>query len=143
MSTVERRFKDNFFSMNENPPSIGPDLRLGGVVGVVGGEAPEDRRRLWSRLRSRLGGIEVRADLFPDAAGALACLDEATRMAPVIFTARNPAEGGKFRGSEAERLDLYRKALARGAALVDAEWGTEACAELARSRAPLLVSHHD
>jgi 3-dehydroquinate dehydratase-1 len=111
----------------------------------MGGDLdPSGRRKALSEaLRAGVCGIEVRADLFGDLRGAIEVLREVGPSAPAIFTARIPAEGGRFSGTEEARIALYLTALEAGAALVDAEWGTPACEELARRGAPLIVSHHD
>jgi 3-dehydroquinate dehydratase/shikimate dehydrogenase len=63
--------------------------------------------------------VELRLDTVsdPSAAGALA-----GRKLPVIVTCRPTWEGGQFKGSEEERKQILRDALARGAEYVDVEW---------------------
>jgi 3-dehydroquinate dehydratase/shikimate dehydrogenase len=63
--------------------------------------------------------VELRLDTVadPDAAGALA-----GRRTPVIVTCRPAWEGGRFRGSEEERLRILAEALRLGAEYVDVEW---------------------
>ena len=116
-----------------------------GVVGVVDGTVSAAR---WGRdtegfRNLGLGGIEIRADLLASPAEALACLRDLRPLCPILFTVRHKAEGGRFEGPEEVRVALYRDALAQGADLVDAEWGTEAARILSREGAPLVVSHHD
>jgi len=63
--------------------------------------------------------VELRLDTVsdPNVAGALA-----GRKLPVIVTCRPAWEGGQFKGSEDERKQILRDALARGAEYVDVEW---------------------
>src|SRR4051812_43350388 len=63
--------------------------------------------------------VELRLDTVsdPNVAGALA-----GRKLPVIVTCRPAWEGGQFKGSEEERKQILRDALARGAEYVDIEW---------------------
>ena len=72
-----------------------------------------------------------------------ALTDAGTLTVKGIWSTPLEVQGGKFKGGEEDRIEAYRKALALGAALVDAEWGTEACRRLAGEGAPLLISHHD
>ncbi|MCZ6795670.1 MAG: type I 3-dehydroquinate dehydratase [Planctomycetota bacterium] len=118
------------------------DFPLRGVVGVLDGAAADDV--LAGRpLPDGLGGVELRADLAPSAEAALDVLSRLATRLPVLFTVRLATQGGAYRGSEAKRLGLYRRALERGAALVDAEWGSEAARALAMDSAPLVLSYHD
>jgi 3-dehydroquinate dehydratase/shikimate dehydrogenase len=117
---------------------------------VIGGDADEVGRALAALAalageapELRPGGVEVRADLCPEPRDGLSILKRLPRGLPVIFTVRLRREGGAFEGDEEVRIDLYRRALLAGAALVDAEWGSEAARALARRGAPLLLSHHD
>lgn len=68
----------------------------------------------------------------------------AERPLPVIVTCRPAREGGKWRGSEAERLAVLRQAAALGAEYVDLEWdvATEA-ATLDRRQTQVILSRHD
>ncbi len=68
----------------------------------------------------------------------------AERPLPVIVTCRPVREGGRWRGSETERLAVLRQAAALGAEFVDLEWdvATEA-ATMDRSRTQVILSRHD
>ena len=63
--------------------------------------------------------IELRLDSVadPDVAGALDGRDK-----PVLVTCRPKWEGGRFSGSEEERLRILSDALVQGAEYVDVEW---------------------
>ena len=63
--------------------------------------------------------VELRLDTVkdPNVAAALA-----GRKHPVIVTCRPSWEGGQFTGSEEERKQILRDAIARGAEYVDIEW---------------------
>jgi 3-dehydroquinate dehydratase/shikimate dehydrogenase len=122
------------------------DLPVKGVVGVLGGDAAAVAAVLDSLSRPSAASpdaVEVRGDLFESPRAALDALHALPRGLPAIFTVRLPSHGGKFAGDEEVRLGLYREALARGAALVDAEGESDAARALAREGAPLIASHHD
>lgn len=62
---------------------------------------------------------------------------------PLIVTCRAPREGGRFAGTEAERLDILREAIDLGCAYVDVEW--DSVAKLRRARGGdtrLIASRH-
>ncbi len=85
--------------------------------------------------------VELRLDTVsdPNVAGALA-----GRKFPVIVTCRPAWEGGQFKGSEEERKQILRDALARGAEYVDIEWKagfTDLLASSAGRR--VVISSHD
>src|SRR5712691_4192290 len=85
--------------------------------------------------------VELRLDTVsdPNAAGALA-----GRKLPVIVTCRPTWEGGQFKGSEEERKQILRDALARGAEFVDIEWKanfTDLLSSTAGRR--VVISSHD
>ncbi len=122
-----------------------PTLPGEGVVGVLSGDVPlaEALRPLTGLREKGLAGIEVRADLFRTAEEAIGAIRQVPPSLPVLFTLRSAAQGGKFLGDDAERVQVYRGALGAGAAWVDAEWGSDAVREAVRERLPLIVSHHD
>ncbi len=85
--------------------------------------------------------VELRLDAVarPDVAGALE-----GRRGPVIVTCRAAAEGGTFRGSESERLQLLAQAISLGAEYVDVEWRADRSALPAPgARTRIVLSHHD
>jgi 3-dehydroquinate dehydratase/shikimate dehydrogenase len=68
----------------------------------------------------------------------------ASRPLPVIVTCRPDREGGRWQGSEAERLAVLRQAAVLGADYVDLEWDVAAeIASLDRSRTRVILSRHD
>lgn len=68
----------------------------------------------------------------------------AGRPLPVIVTCRPPREGGRWQGSEADRLAVLRQAAALGADYVDLEWDVAGeLATLDRSRTRVILSRHD
>lgn len=85
--------------------------------------------------------VELRLDSVrdPRADGALA-----GRTCPVIVTCRPAWEGGRFRGSEEERLALLEDALTGGAEYVDVEAAAQ-CEALLQSNARhrVILSLHD
>jgi len=85
--------------------------------------------------------VELRLDSVsdPNVAGALA-----GRKRPVIVTCRPTWEGGQFKGSEEERKQILREALAGDAEYVDVEWKagfTDLLSPNARRR--VVISSHD
>jgi 3-dehydroquinate dehydratase/shikimate dehydrogenase len=86
--------------------------------------------------------VELRLDHLdrPDAEAALA-----GRRRPVIATCRAAWEGGRFGGSEPERLAILARALELGADFVDLEWRAAAVLERwpAEVRRRVVLSHHD
>ncbi len=96
--------------------------------------ALRDRETPADLVELRLDGVR---DL--DVAGALA-----GRRRPVIVTCRPAWEGGRFDGSEEERVAVLARAAELGAEYVDIEWKADPRA-LARCRdlAQVILSHHD
>ncbi len=86
--------------------------------------------------------VELRLDglRHPDVAGALA-----GRRAPVIATCRPVWEGGRFEGSESDRLGILKQALELGAEYVDVEWNARVMRELLgeTTRHRVVLSVHD
>jgi 3-dehydroquinate dehydratase/shikimate dehydrogenase len=86
--------------------------------------------------------VELRLDGLDriDVAGALA-----GRRGPVVATCRAAWEGGRFRGSEEERVAVLARALAEGAEFVDIEWRAAAAAPLITpaTRDRIVLSMHD
>jgi 3-dehydroquinate dehydratase/shikimate dehydrogenase len=98
------------------------------VVEVVTATTMAELRAHRDRARASL--VELRLDYVTDldVAGALE-----GRTTPVIVTIRPTWEGGRFAGSEEERLRLLSHAAALGAEFVDIEWKA--------ARPPLDLSH--
>jgi 3-dehydroquinate dehydratase type I len=92
------------------------------------------------RLAARIGMAEVRLDLMKSF--------DLTRLireapCPLIITCRPPREGGRFAGSEVERLSILRQAVQLGCAYVDIEW--DSASELLghpRGETRFIVSRH-
>lgn len=64
------------------------------------------------------------------------------RPSPVIITCRRPADGGKWHGSEAERMMLLRSAIAEGVEYVDLE--DDVAASVPRfGKTKRIISLHD
>ena len=124
----------------DNVPDIDRDRPTPLIcASVTGATAAELRAN-----RDRVAGadlIELRLDYVdrPDIAGALA-----GRTAPVIVTCRPTWEGGRFAGSERERLGLLGAALAAGAEYVDVEWRAEHQPLIRRHGGDrIVISTHD
>ena len=85
--------------------------------------------------------VEYRLDLMGD-------FDLARLLAesplPAIITCRPLAQGGRFAGSERERQQVLRQAIALGAPFVDVEWETlPAFSETPHPQTRIIGSHHD
>jgi len=64
------------------------------------------------------------------------------RPCPVVITCRRPADGGKYAGSEEQRLLLLRTAIAEGVEYVDLE--ADIASAIPRfGRTQRIISHHD
>jgi len=85
--------------------------------------------------------VELRLDLMAEFDLPAMLAD---RPLPVIVTCRPPREGGRWQGSEAERLAVLRQAAALGADYVDLEWdAAHELASLDRSHTRVILSRHD
>lgn len=84
-------------------------------------------------------GIELRLDYIPqpDVEGLLRACKK-----PVIATCRHRLAGGRFRGSEEERMRILNRAIDAGAHYIDIELEF-ASGIKDRKRSMLIVSHHD
>lgn len=89
--------------------------------------------------------VELRLDLALAAGGRADELLPAIARAPlpVLVTIRHAGEGGAWQGDEEERLRLYGRADALGAAWIDREWAWHARRPWLPARAGLVLSHHD
>lgn len=96
----------------------------------------------------RLQCVEVRGDLLLDGGLSLDDVMQVIEQAherdlSCLFTLRHPGHGGTFDGTEQQRVQINRRALAAGADMVDLEWGTEAAEQLLSEDTPMVLSHHD
>lgn len=105
--------------------------------------APTDTETCLAALRAagpRIELAEIRLDLMDSFD-----LPRLIREAPcgLIITCRPPREGGRFSGSEAERLAILREALELGCAYVDVEWDSVERLERPRdTNSRVMVSRH-
>lgn len=107
------------------------------IVAVLGEGGAEDLK-----LTSAADMIEVRLDLVPDPLPAIKAIRKATTK-PIIATNRLGAEGGKFPGSERERIELLLSA-SECADFADIELQAELGEEfISRVSRPVIVSYHD
>ncbi len=84
--------------------------------------------------------VELRVDYINGEANIKRLV--ADRPCPVIITCRRPADGGKFAGSEDQRLMLLRTAIAEGVEYVDLE--EDIAAKIPRfGQTKRIISHHD
>jgi 3-dehydroquinate dehydratase/shikimate dehydrogenase len=84
--------------------------------------------------------VELRLD---GVAGADATHALFGRKLPAIVTCRAAWEGGRFDGSEEDRLRLLRDALRAGAEYVDVEWRADRRGFDLSAQSRLVLSHHD
>lgn len=95
--------------------------------------------------------LEFRLDYLPKPALALAKIRDFTEYHPHVFavgTCRRAANGGKFRGSVAEQLNILAKASSAGCQLLDVELETaqrSSAQQLGqlRAKSALILSYHD
>jgi len=88
--------------------------------------------------------VELRIDYIPELQNAEACIEESLKRKtkPVIITNRPEREGGKFNGSEQDRLHLLQKAIDLGADYVDVEY--DSIKQITRrNSSKIIISHHN
>ena len=88
--------------------------------------------------------VELRIDYIPELQNAEACIEESLKRKtkPVIITNRPEREGGKFNGSEQDRLRLLQKAIDLGADYVDIEY--DSIKQITRrNSSKIIISHHN
>jgi 3-dehydroquinate dehydratase type I len=90
--------------------------------------------------------VEVRGDLFPE--GLSTALDAVELVAAsgrrTVFTIRDSAEGGSYRGPVEKKVELLLKALDRGAWMIDVEYRFRRLEEvLASAASRTIVSLHE
>lgn len=117
---------------------------LRGIIGVIS----ESLDEIDLAVDSKLQCVEIRADLLLDSGLSVEELMsgiEKTRRVGMacLVTLRHPDQGGRFQGSEQERIVINQQALRSGADVIDLEWGTEASRQMIAEKAPLILSYHD
>ena len=88
--------------------------------------------------------VELRIDYIPELQNAEICIEESlkSKTKPVIITNRPKREGGKFNGSEQDRLRLLQKAIELGADYVDVEY--DSIKQITRrNSSKIIISHHN
>ena len=88
--------------------------------------------------------VELRIDYIPELRNAEACIEESlkSKTKPVIITNRPEREGGKFNGSEQDRLRLLQKAIELGADYIDVEYDSIKKITI-RNNSKIIISHHN
>ena len=97
-----------------------------------------------SSASKRADIIELRIDHIPELQDAERCIEESlkSKTKPVIVTNRPEREGGKFSGSEHDRLRLLQKAIDLGADYVDVEH--DSIKQIVRRRnSKIIISYHN
>ena len=117
---------------------------LKGVIGIVA----NDSKEIDLALNSKLSCVEIRADLLINKGLSVDDVFELVKNARqknlyCLFTLRHQLHGGKFYGTEKERIQINRFAIDAGVNCIDLEWGTEAEFAMFKENAPLLISYHD
>jgi 3-dehydroquinate dehydratase-1 len=128
------------------------DIARGPFVVAVADRPDALARAAATALASRpFDLVEARVDLFPSQTldmGAAACARLEATGTPVLVTIRTEGQGGRFAGSDADRLRLFRAALA-AASWADVEDDSAIVEEVAAAIAArpgggrLVISHHD
>ena len=114
-----------------------PEMNRPQIVAVLGEGATED-----IRLASKADMIELRLDLIRDPLPAARAIRQATGK-PIIATNRLRAEGGRFLGSERERMEILAQA-SEYADFIDIELQAEGRGEIiSRVSRPAILSYHD
>lgn len=91
-------------------------------------------------LKDKIGMAEIRLDLMESFELARLIRES---PCPLIITCRPPREGGRFDGSEDERLAILRQAMQLECAYVDIEWDSVAgLRERPHNSTQLIVSRH-
>ena len=88
--------------------------------------------------------VELRIDYITELQNAERCIEKSlkSKTKPVIITNRPEREGGKFNGSEHDRLRLLQKAIELGADYVDVEY--DSIKQIARQNSSkIIISHHN
>jgi 3-dehydroquinate dehydratase-1 len=130
---------------NQKPKTKNPKPLLRLCVPVV--EATVNRARGRYQRAARKGlWTEIRLDFLEEAAPDLQKLFRSL-PGPVIAANRLAAEGGRWQGTEADRLDLLTKALSLGVTCLDLELAADPGfrREIGARRGPtkLILSWHD
>ena len=114
-----------------------PEMNRPQIVAVLGDGATED-----IKLASKADMIELRLDLIRDPLPAARAIRQATGK-PIIATNRLRAEGGRFLGSERERMEILAQA-SEYADFIDIELQAERRGEIiSRVSRPAILSYHD
>ena len=117
---------------------------LKGVIGIVA----NDSKEIDLALSNKLSCVEIRADLLLNKGLSVEDIFELVKNAKqknlyCLFTLRHRLHGGKFYGTEKERIQINKLAIDAGVNCLDLEWGTEAEFAMFKENAPLLISYHD
>lgn len=117
---------------------------LKGVIGVVANSADEIAMAAAKGLQC----VELRADLLLDTGLTLNEVLDTIQQAKnqglaSLFTLRHPTHGGKFSGTEDDRVSINQQALAAGADIIDLEWNTDSATQMLATNAPIILSYHD
>ena len=120
------------------------DFPLKGVIGIIANHPNE----LDLALELRLNCVEIRADLLLDVGITIDQILELVRSTKSkqlasLLTLRHPTHGGKFFGTEEERIQINQAALDAGADIIDLEWATDSAEAMIQKKAPMVLSHHD
>jgi 3-dehydroquinate dehydratase/shikimate dehydrogenase len=105
---------------------------------------PSSKEELWQHLPdcNVADVIEIRLDHLGASANLLRVRKLVSK--PLIVTVRSKVHGGFWEGTEKERLDVFRQAIAAGADYIDLEWkSTHMLTELkSNTKTGIILSHH-
>jgi 3-dehydroquinate dehydratase/shikimate dehydrogenase len=110
------------------------------IIGSVLEPDTDATRRSAARVPAGCGLVEIRGDEL--SAGELGLVIR-TLGRPAVATVRRREDGGKFDGTERQRLSMLQSAFDAGARFVDVEWGS-ALEDWARGprASRVILSHH-
>ena len=117
---------------------------LAGVIGVVAESAEE----ITQAKQCGLSCVELRVDLLLSGGSTVAAVIAMVAQArqsglAVLVTIRHPSHGGKFDGTEPERVSLCQQMVEAGANIVDLEWDSEAANLVGSDSMDLILSYHN
>jgi 3-dehydroquinate dehydratase/shikimate dehydrogenase len=120
-------------------------IRTPRIAITVGCETTQKTIQELERAQEKSELVEVRIDFVEDIdknnlKKLLGCI-----KGPVIVTNRSKSEGGRFQGSEEERITLLKEAVRLGADFIDIELGSGRVGELLdeREKTAIICSYHN
>lgn len=93
------------------------------ICAATAAQHPSDLTTLIEPVRDKVDVVEIRLDLMaqPEVANCITCLPDI----PLLFTNRPLWEGGKYSGTEKDRITVLQDAIAADVAYIDIELDTD------------------